>query len=135
MYFNPKYGNFGMLVLPFGFSAFFLGLYASAYSIFTMLQYVSDVVLNRWATHVPFTLHLQAPHLDWFYLNTSMMTLMIVAVMGSTITAILIGNRIVEGRLSPLSFVSYFMLYGLVVPVWLARALWGAARSRPASWR
>jgi hypothetical protein len=29
MYFNPKYGNFGMLVLPFGLSRFFAGLYTS----------------------------------------------------------------------------------------------------------
>jgi hypothetical protein len=70
MYFNPKFGNFGMLVLPFGLSAFFLGLYSHR-----------------------------------------------------------------RGQILPFLFVSYFMLYGLVVPVWLARALWGAARSRPASWR
>ena len=27
MYFNPRFGNFGMLVLPFGLAAFFAGLY------------------------------------------------------------------------------------------------------------
>lgn len=135
MYLNPKYGNFGMLVLPFGLSAFFLGLYITTYLIFTVLQTALTRALNMWATGVPVTFHFQVPHFDWFFLNTSMMTFAIIAVMGLTITAILLGNKIVQGKLTFFSYFSYFTLFGFIAPMWLARALWGAARSRPAPWR
>jgi cellulose synthase/poly-beta-1,6-N-acetylglucosamine synthase-like glycosyltransferase len=135
MYLNPRYGNFGMLVLPFGLSAFFLGLYTTAYALFTIVQAFFNAIADRWATQIPFHLSFQSPHIDWFFLNTSMMTFTIIAVMGSTVAAILLGNRIAQSRLTIFSFFSYFALFGFIAPVWLARAMWGAARSRPASWR
>jgi len=133
MYLNPRFGNFGLLVLPFGLAAFFLGLYTTAYALYTILHLVITQVLDRLATDVPFTLTL--PHFDWFFLNTSMMTFTIIAVLGATLTAILIGGRISNTRLTLFSYVSYFTLFGFVAPLWLARAMWGAARSQPAPWR
>ncbi len=135
MYLNPKYGNFGMLVLPFGLAAFFLGLYTTGYALYTVINLVATQVLDRWATRVPLISNFQMPHFDLFFINTSMMTFTIIAVMGATITAILIGSRISQNKLSLFSYLSYFTLFGFVAPLWLAKAMWGAARSRPAPWR
>lgn len=135
MFFNPRYGNFGMLVLPFGLSAFFLGLYTSAYAFFTISESLVSKALDQWATQVPYQFSLPNPELDWFFLNTSMMTFTTIAVTLFTLLAIILGNRIGGGRLTVFSLVSYFTLYGFVAPLWLVRAVWGAARSRPASWR
>ncbi len=135
MFFNPKYGNFGMLVLPFGVMAFVLGLYTSAYTLITLTQTTVNGVLDKWATQVPYQLTLPTTHVDWFFLNTSMMTFTIIAVTGCTVVAIVLGNRIAEGKLTIFSLFSYFTLFGFIAPLWLARSVWGAARSRPTSWR
>jgi cellulose synthase/poly-beta-1,6-N-acetylglucosamine synthase-like glycosyltransferase len=135
MFFNPKYGNFGMLVLPFGVAAFVLGLYTTCYLLFTLTQSVVNGALDKWATQVPFQFNLASPHIDWFFLNTSMMTFTIIAVMSATLTAIMLGNKIAQGKLTLFSLVSYFALFGFIAPMWLARAAWGAVRSRPATWR
>jgi cellulose synthase/poly-beta-1,6-N-acetylglucosamine synthase-like glycosyltransferase len=135
MYFNKKYGNFGMLVLPFGLFAFFAGLYTTAYIAFTLVQAAVTDMLNTWATRLPPTYTFAWPKFEWFYLNTSMMTFTVLAVMGCTVTAILLGNKIAESKLTIFSFLSYFALFGFIAPMWLATAVWGAARSRPAPWR
>jgi biofilm PGA synthesis N-glycosyltransferase PgaC len=135
MIFNPRFGHFGMLVLPFGIAAFFSGIYTAAYALSTIANNFITRTMDHWTTHVPITYHINLTHIDWFYINTSTMTLVISVVMAGTLAAIIIGNRIADNKLSLFSFVSYFMLFGALAPLWLARALWGAAWSRPASWR
>lgn len=133
MYFNPRYGNFGMLVLPFGLFAFFAGLYTAGYALWSIASSVASRALDMWATRIP--PHLEFPQFELFYLNTSMMTFTIIAVLGLTVLTIMIGKRLAETRISPLSLVSYFALFGFIAPVWLAHAVWNAARSQPSTWR
>lgn len=135
MYFNRKYGNFGLLVLPFGLFAFFAGLYTSFYMAFSLIKAGVVDLLDMWATRLPAHYTFALPQFEWFYLNTSMMTFTILAVMGCTVTAIVLGSRIAQNKLSLFSFLSYFALFGFIAPMWLATAVWGAARSRPAPWR
>lgn len=133
MYFNTKYGNFGTLVLPFGLSAFVLGLYLAGYTLYNAIGYLLQKVLTFYATGVP-------PHLpslyniDWFYLDTGMLTFVTIAVLLLTLVAVAIGSRIAETRLGLKSFVSYFVLFGLIAPIWLARATWDTVLSKERGW-
>jgi hypothetical protein len=52
-----------------------------------------------------------------------------------TILAILLGGRIAKTHISLKSYVSYFILFGFIAPLWLVRALWGAIRAKESSWR
>jgi cellulose synthase/poly-beta-1,6-N-acetylglucosamine synthase-like glycosyltransferase len=133
MYFNPRFGNFGMLILPFALIGFVVGMYMAMYMLYTVSRAIITRVLDLWATHIP--PHISTAHLQWFYINTSMMTFLVCTVIGMTLVAILLGQRISKTSLSPLSIVSYFLLFGLIAPVWLARAAWGAARSQESIWR
>jgi hypothetical protein len=63
------------------------------------------------------------------------MTMLILATLLMTLTAILLGRRIAGADFGLGSLISYFALYGFVAPLWLARAAWGAARSRESAWR
>jgi biofilm PGA synthesis N-glycosyltransferase PgaC len=131
---NPRYGNFGMLVLPFGLAAFAAGLYTAGYALCRTLVAVAGRISEMTATGVP----LHAPsvsHLSWFYVDTTMLTFLIMATLSMTLVAVLLGNRIARGRLSPLSFVAYFALFGFIAPVWLARAAWGALLAQESAWR
>lgn len=134
MYFNPRFGNFGMLALPLGLTAFCAGLYTAGYALYTILDAILMRVLDLRATGIP----LHAPSLSqfgWFYLNTSSLSLLVIIALLCMVTSILIGQRISDTSLSPKAFISFFALFGFVAPLWLARAVWGALRSREASWR
>jgi len=133
MYFNPNFGHFGMLVLPIGLTAFFAGLYTALYMLYRFLHFIITHAYSAWITRIP--PHLPTIHMEWFYLNTSMLTLLILLTLSMTLLAIYLGGHIARTRLGVKSFLSYFLLFGLIAPLWLVRALWGAIRSRDAAWR
>ncbi|MDE1924598.1 MAG: glycosyltransferase family 2 protein [Patescibacteria group bacterium] len=134
MYFNPRYGNFGMLVLPLGLSAFVGGIYTAGYTLYRSASFAWMRVSDLWATGIPPHLPVAA-NFTWYYINTSMMVFLIVAVFCMTIASIALGHRIAQTELRARSFVYYFALFGFIAPVWLARAAVGAMLSRDASWR
>ncbi len=134
MFFNPRYGHFGMLVLPFGLLAFFAGLYSALYAAYHLAVLVLTKVLSFFAMKIP--LHAPAStHLQWFYFNTSTMTFLVIIVFAMTMVAVGLGNDIAKTRLTVKSFFSYFAVFGLVAPFWLVRAVWGAMLARESSWR
>lgn len=133
MYFNPRFGNFGMLILPVGLLAFFAGLYTAGYMAYQILSFVLTRLYSMWATHIP--PHVPTVRAEWFYINTSMLTLLVVFTLSMTLLAIALGQSIAQTKLSLKSFVSYFALFGFVAPLWLVRAAWGALRAQESSWR
>lgn len=133
MYFNPRYGYFGLLALPFGLAMFIGALYMVTYLLIKVALNVSDRIATLTSTKIP----IQFPefHFDWFYIDTSMLTVLIMVTLLMTLAAVSLGKRIAGGQLSFASYVSYFALYGFVAPLWLARAAWGAIRAQESVWR
>lgn len=133
MYLNPRFGNFGMLTLPFALLAFFAGLYTAGYALYKTFSFLASKLYILWTTHIP--PHVPAVHAEWFYINTSMLSVLIVFTLSMTLLAIALGQNISETKLSVKSFISYFALFGFVAPLWLARAAWGALRAQESTWR
>ena len=134
MFFKRKYGNFGMLVLPFALSSFIAGIYTAVYLAYRFVLLGAQYLADRFATGVPMALpHL--PQVDWFFFNTGMTTFVIAAVLLLTLVAIYLGNKIADTNLTVKSFVAYFAFFGLLAPLWLIRAAWGAVLARQSAWR
>ncbi len=134
MFFNPRFGNFGMLVLPFGLAAFFASTYTALYALYRLASLGAERLSERFATGIPLALP-QAPYIDWFFLDTGMMVFVTASVLCMTLIAIFIGSQIADSRLSFKSFVAYFAFFGLLAPLWLLRGAWGAVLARESAWR
>ena len=91
-------------------------------------------VMDLWVTGVPPQLP-QPGRVELLYLNTDMMFFVAAAVLVLTFTAIFLGQRIADTRLTVKSFASYLAIFGFVAPIWLARAAWGAILARESVWR
>jgi len=130
---NPRFGNFGTLVLPISLVSFFAGIYMALYTAFHISNYFWGKFADLHATHIP--LHVTSDQLSWFYVNTSMMLFVIVFVLIGTLLAIILGRRIADTEITLKAMVFYFALFGFVAPVWLMRAAWGAALARESKWR
>jgi len=133
MYFNPRFGNFGMLILPFALAAFVAGLYTASYALYKIGLALFDKFESLSMTGIP--LHAPQVPASWYYINTSMMSFLTIATLLMTLVAVILGQRIAKTELNVRSFISYFLLYGLVAPLWLARAAWGTLRAQESSWR
>jgi cellulose synthase/poly-beta-1,6-N-acetylglucosamine synthase-like glycosyltransferase len=133
MYFNRRFGNFGMLVLPFALLAFLGGIYTALYTLYRTGVYAWNKISEISATHIP--PHIPTEHLSWFYINTNMMLFVIIAVLCGTATAIILGQRIAKTNLGVKALIAYFALFGFIAPLWLMRAAWGTVRARESKWR
>ncbi|MBP7770434.1 MAG: glycosyltransferase family 2 protein [Candidatus Pacebacteria bacterium] len=133
MYLNRKFGNFGMLVLPVGLAGFAAALYTAGFLLYNLVSLVILKVSGMLATGVP--PQLPSPRIDWFYIDTSMMLFLTLTVAVMTLVAVLLGQRIAKTQLGVTHFVSYFLLFGLIAPLWLARAAWGALLAQESAWR
>lgn len=135
MYFNRKYGNFGMLVLPVGLAGFVAALYTALYLGYHTVDFMVTRVTTMTATGIPPRLPNLSLSLDWFYIDTSMMLFLTISVAILTFIAVLLGQRIAENKLGVRHFVSYFLLFGFIAPLWLFKAAWGALLARESAWR
>ncbi len=135
MYFNPRYGHLGFLVLPFGLMAFAAGIYTASFVVYTIASGMLGRIYNMWMTGIPPRFEFPSFHFDWFFLNTSMMTFLIITVLGLTVVAILLGRSIGKSDITVKSVLAYFALFGFIAPIWLAQATWGALRARETTWR
>lgn len=132
MYFNPRYGHLGLFALPFGLAGFFGGLYTAVWGVYGLLKLLVTKGMDFWLTGIPPQLHM--PRFEWFYIDTSMLTFLVIAATGLSLVAIVLGSRIGQTRMPLRSLVSYFALFGLVAPVWLARATWDTLRAKETGW-
>ncbi len=132
MYFNPRFGNLGLFALPIGIIGFIGGMYMSVYSLYTFATTALSRGTDIYVTGILPTLSL--PRLEWFFIDTSVMNFLIIAVLGFMVVGVLLGQRMVESRLAIKSFVLYFTFFGLLAPLWLARATWDMFFKRERGW-
>ena len=135
MYFNPKFGNFGLLILPFGLTMFIGSLYVWGFTIWNTLYWAVRQTWIMWSSHIPLHMPHSFIHFDWFYLDTSSLFSIAAICFCSTLAAILIGRRIAGANFGIGSLIAYFTLYGLLAPLWLTKAVWGSLRSQQSVWR
>ena len=134
MYFNRRFGNFGLLVLPFGLAGVVTGLYAAAYTLYNTASWATTRVLDMTSTGIP--VHLPTlGQVEWLYaVDTGGLLPLILLALCFSIMAILLGSHIGRVRLPLSSFVSFFLLFGMLAPVWLARAAWDTLLRRERGW-
>ena len=133
MYFNPRYGNFGLLILPFGITSLVSGLYTAGYAIYRFFFIGWTKLSEPLVTGIP--PHVPVVHFEWFYVNTSMLNFLVVVALCTTLTTILLGQRIAQQKL-PLPWIMYYLLFfGFIAPFWLVRAAWGTIRGAESKWK
>ncbi len=134
MFFNKKYGNLGMLTMPFAFFSIFIALFFCAMYIRNLahLAYEEYIRYSALGFHPSFGW----PEFDWFSLNLEFQRLVVYALFFTTVFFIIMGTRMVLLRFTFTRNLLYFLLlYGLIAPFWLARSLYNLISAKEARWR
>ena len=135
LFFNPRFGNLGLFALPAGLFVFVAGIYGGLYLLYTLLSSLVRTALDLYTTRVPVGLSLSFPSLDWFFLPLNTLTFLSLSVIVITLVVIYYGKRMGGGvKLGTVALVSYFMMFSLLGPVWLMRAVWDTALARDTGW-
>ena len=134
MFFNAKYGNLGLFVLPMaGISVISVFTMASI-SVYTIIQNIANEYVR--IQTVGFNINWSHINFDWFYVNTELVALIgLVATLG-TITMVVMSRKLSEGRIFfGMDLIYFLTLYMFIAPLWIGKAMFNTLFSVKASWR
>ncbi len=132
MMFRRAYGVLGMIFLPIMFFGVFIFLYNFGFIIFYLIRGLINKVIEINTIGFSFIL----PSQNSFFFNTDFMAILFYVFLGLALVIIWNGVRLAEGRFRPSAGIFYFLfLYGIVAPIWFARAIINIALSKGTSWR
>lgn len=136
---NPHYGALGLIVLPLGFFAIIGGIAMFFLVAYQLIKQVVETVLLVSGVPVTYTLSTFVPkaeNLQWFYMPISIMALLAFVALAGSILFMIVGKKISKtpGSMGT-SIIGYLILYGLIAPFWLIRAVADVATNHKRTWR
>lgn len=131
MFFNKKYGHFGMFTLPVAVIFVFYVLYAFIYTLLS--------VIRLWYAKADlyFSLGLHVPKIsfDTFYFNTDVFLFLSMFTLTMLAFVLIVSRSITEDK-NPIikNFVIYFFLYSFVAPIFVFTSVYKFLRKGENKW-
>jgi cellulose synthase/poly-beta-1,6-N-acetylglucosamine synthase-like glycosyltransferase len=132
MFGNYRYGNLGIIVLPFAILSIFTGIYFFIrVSYFLLRAIYTEYVKISYAGF-----HFQPGTPDLFYFNTSAVLFLVWTSVALILVLICLGSLIGTGsRRPPASTPLFVIFYSFLVPIWLGAAVFRAIFKTGVRWR
>lgn len=131
LFFKKEYGNFGMFTLPMAFMFVFYGLYAALFALYITGKEIIQV-LERWST---VGIHPQIPTFDLFYVNTNVMSFIVMVMFTMFLLVLYISNTLTDDRQQFYkNFPVFFVIYPFFVPFYLGRAVFDTFFKQKNEW-
>lgn len=133
MFFKKKYGNIGFITLPAGFISVLSVLFLFVFTGYNIYLYIKRKTLIISA--VGFNINPTTIKIDPFFINTSAILFISLIVYGSVFFSLFMGHRILHGKIKfNFNIFLFFIIYGLIAPFWLLKAVINSIRSYEVSW-
>jgi len=129
---NPKYGNFSFFTVPAGAISIVAVVYLFSATVYNIIVYIVETV-TRWSV-VGFAGTMPTFQFDWLYINTKALGMVTILLYALVLTSMIIGSRIAKQKLS-WHIISYMLVYSVLAPLWLVRAVWNSITSKQPKWR
>lgn len=130
MYFNKKYGDFSMFMLPNAFLTVFTAVVLAFFGVITIITTLAHKYTAYRYGGFDFSLSF-----NWFFLNTDALIFLTIGMLALTLTLMLVGISLVKDKINPFNIGTYFLLYGFMAPLWLFQAIVRALFGRETSWQ
>ena len=127
MFFRPRYGHLGMVILP-----------AAGFSIFSTMYFFGITVVNFVQSAILQIQEIMTVGISWsgfnfdpFYVNTTVIAFVsIIAVLGTIYIIVTSRGRSEEKTKFGLDSVAFLLFYSTIAPFWMTRALFIVIFSR-----
>ena len=131
MLFNPRYGNLGVMVLPMSVISLAGALYLFGIMVWNLLVFIASEFVRFQTVGVT----TPTPTFDVFYINTSAVFTITLALIGLTLVLMYIGKHLARDKSLSFDVPLYIVLYGFIAPLWLTAALYKALANTGVRWR
>lgn len=132
LWFKPRYGTVGILTLPAGLisisSLIFLFFFLSMNIVKFAEAKINEIQAVGWHS-------LSGLRFEWFYFDVRATVFLLIALYAMVLFTLLMGRKMSHGRAHlKLSDLYFVIVYRLIAPFWIMKAIWNAAHSRESSW-
>lgn len=133
LFFRKKYGNVGFITLPSGFISVISVVFLFSFSVYNLIMYIKNKSLTLSAIGLNFGSY--KLNIDPFFINTSAIMFISIFVHASVFFSLFMGHRILHGKAKfNFNIIWFFIVYAIVAPFWLLKAVFNALRSYESSW-
>lgn len=132
--FKKEYGTIALFTLPSGLISIFgiLFLFANILGNIFKFIYNKIVQIQTVGFNNIFSFHYK---FDWFFVSTKSALLFSIILYILVIVSVMIGKKMVEGKYSfSLSIFYFVIIYSVIAPFWVLRAIYNAIISKESSW-
>lgn len=132
MFFKPQYGHLGVVVLPAAGFSIFSSIYFFGASIFNSLHSIWQEISRILSTGFYFPKF----NFDFFYFNTDIVVFVsIMAVLGTFFIIITSRKLAEEESKFGVDSVLFLLLYMVIAPFWMTKALYNVVLRKDIRWR
>lgn len=131
MFFNPRYGTLGLVVLPISVISLISAIVLFSALIWNTLVFIAQEIVRFQTVGISPSV----PTFDLFFVNTSAILTVTLALMVLTLVLIGIGKRLAKDSFISIDMPVYLALYGFITPLWLTAALYKAVANTGVRWR
>lgn len=132
---KKKYGNFSMFTLPSGI----VSVFAASYLFFKGIIFLSNFIYNKFiqvqAVGIDYSLSF-APKFDPFFINTHFFLFITIILYSLVIFSMILGRKLILGKWSvSFDMVYFFVIFSVIAPIWLMKAVYNTVIFKKPAWR
>lgn len=134
---NKKYGNFSLFTLPMGITSIFTVIFVFGKSLYSVANFAVTKFIQFQT--VGFHPELWFKHFDLFFINIPTQLVITISIYSLIIFSIMLGRKMTEGTKVkwgfPYQVVFFLVVFSVVAPVWILKAVYNTLISRAPAWR
>ncbi|MDO8729164.1 MAG: glycosyltransferase [bacterium] len=132
MFFNKKYGNIGLFILPIATSSIFSTLYIAGRAVLNNLTSAFNTLV-KFQT-VGFTW--KSPTFDWFFINTGIVSFLTWSATLLILIILYLSIKLADGKFKFTRGIFYYLIiYIFIVPIWLTKAVYSTIFRKQINWK
>lgn len=132
--FQKKYGNFSLFTVPAGI----VSVLVASYLFFRIILKLVDYLYSKFVLYKTVGFHFspEITSFDPFFINTGALLFITIVLYSLVITSMVLGRKIAkEKSFFSISMIYFFVVYSLVAPFWLMKAIYNTMVSKKPAWR
>ncbi len=132
--FKKEYGTVALFTLPSGLVSIIGVIFLFVNVTGNIIKFIYNKIIQiqtvGWSNI--FTFHYK---FDWFFLNTKAVLFLSIILYILVIVSVMIGRKMAEGKSGfSFSFFYFIIIYSVVAPFWMLRAIYNAIISKESNW-
>jgi len=132
--FKKEYGTVALFTLPSGIISIFGVIFLTANIVANLVKFVYHKVIQIQTVgwNSLFSVHFK---FDWFFMSTKAALFFSIILYILVIVSVMIGRKMAEGKSGfSLSIFYFVIIYSVIAPFWMLRAIYNAIISKESSW-